>query len=375
MKRPVITLAALLAFTSPVFACKCAPPMPGLNLKTRRAWAEWRFQHAEVVFEGKVERIDPVGWPLKPVPGKTVRNRYGVKVTFSEVRSYRGAPREQYTVETGFGGGDCGYFFKPGESYLVDAYADDSGQLGTGICGGTARLEDSGAALRLLRGEPPAPEDVADLDNESDSAPRNSSAGKICGKVGLPEGVKLKPVSVLIWFADPPNQFPGDNVESGADGSFCFDGSDPGKYLIGAIQPAGSSFRYVSYYPGVLQRAQATAVELESGKGIEHIDFKLVRQPLFSVSGYLRGVPEPQVASIQVVLMSDQPDALHVVEPVALGAHGTFKIRGIPPGHYAAFAMRENDEEESTTFVSSVVELDVLANVDDLKLDFVPAKK
>jgi hypothetical protein len=375
MKRLAVGIVSLLALAVPAFACKCAPPPQDLN--SRRAFAEWRLRNAEIVFEGKVEKIEVQGFPLKPEPGKTVTSKMGIRVSFSAVRSYRGSQREQFMVETGFGAGDCGYLFKTGESYLVHAWAE-SGRLSTSICSGTTELENAGAELRLLRGEPPTPDDLLEFGNQRNAREwRADDSDKICGKVSFPEGVKARSVTVWIFpEGDHPVSLFGDSVESGADGSFCFSWLEPGKYLIGASAdgPRNSGIRYLSYFPGVLQRSRATRIDLKRGAGVARADFALAPQPQFTVSGYLRGVPRSMVDSIQVFLMSDKLDAFSVLEPVPLGPHGTFEIREVPVGHYTAFAVRENDDE-SFTYLSTVTDLDVQGNIGDLKLEFVAERK
>jgi hypothetical protein len=68
--------------------------------------------------------------------------------------SFRGAgtPGGEMTVYTGSGGGDCGYPFLSGESYLV--YAEplkQDGLLHTGICSATAPAAAEAGAVRELR--------------------------------------------------------------------------------------------------------------------------------------------------------------------------------------------------------------------------------
>lgn len=378
MKRFAIAFAFLLASTGLAFACKCASPAPNLNLHTRRAWAEWKWENAQVVFEGKVDHVELTGWPLKPEPGKTIKP-WRVQVSFSNVRLYRGGKRERFIVETGLGGGDCGYPFKAGESYLVDAWKNSSGGLETGICAATTPVESAATALRLLRGEPATPEDLADLANEP--AGRTSAApttkGKICGRVSFPTGVTPAAVTLRVWPAgeDERSILGADEVESKSDGSFCFSGLDPGKYFVGASQTDldEPDSRYLGYYPGVLQRIQAKSIDLKP-RDTARADFMLFRQPLYSVRGYLRGVPEPVVGSIQVMLMPAQFEMSQVVDPVPLGPHGEFELDQVSPGHYTAFAASVGDEDDTMTFLSSVVKLDIHGDVDDLKLEFVPRK-
>ena len=379
MKRLAVVLALLVATSGLAVACKCVSP-PNLDLHTRRAWAEWNWKDARFVFEGKVAHIEITSWPLKPEPGKTVNTAPSALVTFSNVRLYRGSPRKQYVVETGLGGGDCGYPFKAGESYLVDAGEEDgSGRLSTGICYATAPLKSAGAALRLLRGEPATPEDLADLGNESASheAAMATPEGKICGRVSFPAGEKPAGVTLIAWPAaqDARLFWGGDEAESDSNGSFCFSGLDPGEYVIGASQTKldDAISRYLGYYPGVLRRSQAKSIDLKSG-GSERADFSLVRQPLYTVRGYLRGVPESMADSIGVILMPDPFEFFQVPAPASLGPHGDFEVEGVPPGRYTVFADMEADKGDGVTFVSSVAHLDVHGDVVGLKLNFVAPK-
>jgi hypothetical protein len=376
MNKSLIALAFLLASTGLAFACSCAPLPPNLN--TRRAVAAWQLRGEQVVFEGRVEHIELKGWPLQPEPGVTINVHPAYLVTFSNSRLYRGAQRKEFIVQTGLGGGDCGYRFKLGELYLVTAGTDDSGGLETGICSGTQPLENAGAALRLLRGEPPSPEDVRDRASEvidrGNTEPIDYA--KVCGKVSFPAGVRPRPVTVRITPKEDELPLLGDTTDTEPDGAFCFEGVDIGKYFIAAIEtdPVSTHSRFAGYYPGVPGRSQAAPVEVQTERGVVRADFTVVRQPVYSVRGYLRGVPQSLAESLQFMLMADQLDEFHALEPVALGPHGVFELSGVPPGHYMAFAFRQNDEDGRMTCLSSVVEMEIHANVDDLKLEYVPRK-
>ncbi len=374
MNKSLLAVAFLFASAGLAFGCKCAPPPPKLN--SRLALAEWSLQGTQVIFEGTVERVELKGWPLKPSPGATVAVHPVFLVTFANVRLYRGAGRHEFIVTTGIGGGDCGYHFTPGKSYLVAAGTDDSGELETGICSGTEPFEDAATKLRLLRGEPPTPDDVIDRANESGNPQTAEPLGysKVCGKVSFPRGVKPKPVTVRIMTDDDFGLL-GDEIET-EDGSFCFSGVDPGKYFIAAIEsdPASAHSRFAGYYPGVLRRFQAAPVVVKAGHGAVRADFTVARQPLYSVRGYLRGLPPSLAESVQVILMTDRPDQLDALEPVKLGPHGVFELSGVPAGHYKAFAVSQNGENDTMTFLSSVVEMEIQENVDDLKLEYFPGK-
>ena len=68
------------------------------------------------------------------------------------IESFRGTEKvgEVVGVRTGFGGGDCGYRFKIGVRYLIDASRSGDG-FTTGICSLTAPIQDSEVELRSLR--------------------------------------------------------------------------------------------------------------------------------------------------------------------------------------------------------------------------------
>jgi hypothetical protein len=379
VKRSLIAFVLLLLGSAPfALACSCAPPPADLNLNTPRDWAEWRWQSPQIVFEGKVEHIELLGWPLKPQPGKAVRITSGVLVTFSSVRFYRGETREHVQVETGLGGGDCGYPFRVGESYLVDAERDASGRLTTGICDATNLLQSSATALRLLQGEPPLPEDLALIPRGSSSfKSAQPMLGKICGKVSFPPGATPQSVEVRVWptEGDERSFLGADDVESESDGSFCLSGLDPGDYIIGAADtdPGGSAFRYIGYYPGVPQRSHAARIEVKKGASA-HVEFALSQQPLFVVRGSVHGIATSSAASVQVMLAPDQLEVFRVVEPVQLGPDGSFEFAGVPPGRYTVFATMEGDDPDSITFMSSSIDLDIKSNIDNLRLEEVHGK-
>src|SRR5215472_15042818 len=203
IERLHLLIWLLPVFTAYGFACTCAPPPP--DLSTRLAVAQWRINSSKVIFEGTVERIGFKNFPLRLEPGETVSMTASVRVAFSDVHLYRGHAQEPFTVETGFGAtGDCGYRFVKGKSYLVYAWTDDSGTLSTSICSGTVPLDYAGTALRILRGEPPTQQDLADRRSEEgdSSASARSTQPKVCGKVSFPKGVHARQVTVYFWNAN-----------------------------------------------------------------------------------------------------------------------------------------------------------------------------
>jgi hypothetical protein len=383
MTLPIMTLPiriAVLFFAFSVnaaMACKCASPAP--TMATFRAIAEWHVNQTPMIFEGKVDGIKVLGWPIKPVAGETISVIPRLTVTFSAVHLYRGEITADVVIETGLGGGDCGFHFETGESYLVFAWKEENGRLTTNICSGTGLLEDAGTDLRLLRGQAPTAADLTDpRENISKSI---TPIPQVCGKIAAPTAVKLSSIEVVFWRAAQPEALAAIRYETAAthpDGSYCIDSLQPGKYLVGAAEKSKDedepSGRYFSCYPGVLERSQATEVEVPGKGKTVRVDFALLSRPLYSVQGYLRGVPEDSKQPIQIGLLSAVPDRFHAVEPAELGPHGFFEIGDVPPGRYIIFALTESDDGGST-FLSEGVELDVAGNIEGFKLNYVAKNK
>src|SRR5262245_5448430 len=57
----------------------------------------------------------------------------------------------QVEIRTGMGGGDCGYPFERGQSYLVYGYLGPNGERAATICSGTKTLDKAEADLQYLR--------------------------------------------------------------------------------------------------------------------------------------------------------------------------------------------------------------------------------
>jgi hypothetical protein len=165
IRKLSICAGFLLLVTAPsAWACSCAPI--GSNPPCQATW------DVSAVFTGMVtdimgtrpiiaqpengkstagrQRADaPI--PTLTLPQRTVRLQIGEVLT--------GVERELKEIEvlTGFGGGDCGYGFEVGVSYIVYAYKNSDGQLSTGICSRTRPLKDADEDLAYMHAVPTAP--------------------------------------------------------------------------------------------------------------------------------------------------------------------------------------------------------------------------
>jgi hypothetical protein len=104
---------------------------------------------AEAVFTGTVVAVRDTMIGTRAEYGPFSRR----KVTLRVDRAWKGVASQTVVVLTGQGGGDCGFPFERGESYLVYADGGSGEPLATGICGRTAALSHAAADVRAL-GEP-----------------------------------------------------------------------------------------------------------------------------------------------------------------------------------------------------------------------------
>jgi hypothetical protein len=122
-------------------ACQCLSPGPACQTM-------WQ---APTVFAGEVVSIDDVTEPsgIATLPAFPMR-----RVHLRVREAFRGTRADKVDVLTGRGGGDCGYPFSVGASYVVHAYPQPDGTLGTGICEPTKLLSEATADLAYLRAVP-----------------------------------------------------------------------------------------------------------------------------------------------------------------------------------------------------------------------------
>jgi hypothetical protein len=134
-----LALTACLSLTKPAAACTCVGgPAPCQA-----------FFDASAVFIGTVVSIDP-----SPTTQPFAQRRVHLEVS----DAFRGVTTQSVDVETGQGGGDCGYLFTVGERYLVYANVRPGGQtLTTSICTRTKPLSSAQEDVTFARAVATAP--------------------------------------------------------------------------------------------------------------------------------------------------------------------------------------------------------------------------
>jgi hypothetical protein len=129
---------ALMGLVEAANACSCGrEPLPCVA-----------FSGASAVFVGKV---------LDAEQQKEAKNEDGIKsvydvgaIRFEVVESFSGPIGERVVIRSGTGGGDCGYWFKRGEMYLVYAFGKAE-QFSTSICTRTRLVREAEEDLAFLR--------------------------------------------------------------------------------------------------------------------------------------------------------------------------------------------------------------------------------
>ena len=134
IRRFLIWSAVVFALSlSHLLSCSCSPAPPPLKAMAK----------TDAVFTGKVTKLK-TGWIAFGNGGKIPM----VTATVVVGKCIKGHIHGKTTVLTGVGGGDCGYHFFEGESYLFYAMKQQNGQLETSFCSRTQRL--AGAKNEIL---------------------------------------------------------------------------------------------------------------------------------------------------------------------------------------------------------------------------------
>jgi len=324
-----------------------------------------------MIFEGTVEDIDLKSPLLEASAGDVVPASLDeitpvLQVSLSVSQWYRGAQPSRIKVETGLGGGDCGFPFQKGKQYLVYAYKDRSGRFSTGICTATALAEDSQINLAYLRGDSVLPDN-------SRRPPAKSGTG-LCTRIVKTQGTTQEDIDdrVSLFLPGRKSPVPFEELERDDKGNFCATDIVSGDYQLAFTEMEGDSPVSFLYYPGVVDSSQATTIPLRSGHSSPDIVFEIPFQPTFSVTGavIISGGDSHLPAEVNVMLINADGTVLTLVYSQAVAADGTFSFAKVLPGRYWAFAGLDTDSADSgkTKWWTRKTEIMVDGNVSSLSL-------
>lgn len=113
------------------------------------------FGGASAVFVGTVTGVKVKPFPKSVEAARAEPDWTPVVVRLAVLQPFLGAEGSEFEVATGRGGGDCGYTFRKGETYLVYAYGGGAGKPpSTGICTRTRPASEASEDLEFLRNLP-----------------------------------------------------------------------------------------------------------------------------------------------------------------------------------------------------------------------------
>lgn len=308
--RSCLVVVALLAFQSAASACSCFMDASPCS----QTW-----KSGQVVFVGTVKAKTPIQRPF--VVDKHTFMASGFVYRFLVSEGFRGgaAAGQEVEIETGQGGGDCGYPFAVGASYLVYAGQQED-RLQTGICTPTRPAAMAPAITRQLR-----------------ALRDGRAADTLFGTIGVgPRGVSYSDLVDTKPMADVPvRAVAADKAEystkTDQDGVYSFSMLPAGEYTVEIDLPKG-----FSTWQRNLNEVQKFKISENSGAGGCSVD--LFARPDGRISGTVVDSNGKGVAGFISMESVDPKQAETDRVRGGLSASeiqdGSFKLWLIPPGKY-----------------------------------------
>lgn len=299
---PVVPAVFFLLLTAQsAHACSC---MGG------RALCE-EFGSAAAVFVGTVTGVRDAPRPATAQEKKIAEDEWEPRgFRFAVTQSFHGVAGAEVEVWTGRGGGDCGYDFEQGATYLVYAYRmEKSGRLGTGICSRTRPLAGAAEDLEFLRGLARQPNGVtisgAVSRQQRDLEDRVKGGGPLSGASIVVEGGGERR-----------------EVSTDAEGRFSLSGLKAGAYTLKLLLPEELTAWQPERQLKVADRGCAVADFLVRDNG--------------RVSGLATDAEGKAAAGVRLTLVdADNPELERGHGKTAVtDEEGRYAFDGLPPGRY-----------------------------------------
>jgi len=173
---------------------------------------------------------------------------------------------------------------------------------------------------------------------------------------------------ILLFRVGDKSLVPPDEIEPGADGSFCARDLRPSKYVL-VFRDGPDESPELTFYPGVIKPSEATEVEVAPQETVSHLLFKVPSRQTYTVSGRIAAFNKPkQQAEPKVMLLSAADRFLLALGYSAdVAADGAFVLRRVLPGKYWAVATVDSDGK--TKWSTRKIEVNVEEDVTGLSLD------
>jgi hypothetical protein len=398
--RLILLAAVLCTSATPALACQCGSAYRG---KTPWDLAKLEADGTGAIFEGVPVRFDLQWGGLAAKDGELIPSDFPIQnagdwprmiVTFRVQKAYKGNLGPDVEIVTGLGGGDCGAHYETGLTYLVYAASNGSQKLGVSMCspGGWIASSRVAADLRYLRGEHPIPADLRPSrsawtketpdqekqglrEHEDEKKRFESSAGVVCG--GVVQGAAKDNLRGQVSFLSTAGYSPVDHPISqvSVDGSFCSPRLRPGKYYLYFTSFSDRGLTAATFYPGVSERANATAIEAGAGQEQSNLRFTVPPQRMHSVRGFIsiddKSGIGPNDVSVSLVSVDADRQTWYRERVDFSGSLPPPRVRffdfdGVPPGHYVGFA-----SAPTPGWLTKKVDVDVSTHMKFISLELV----
>jgi protocatechuate 3,4-dioxygenase beta subunit len=213
-------------------------------------------------------------------------------------------------------------------------------------------------------------------DSKTDIEVKLTPTGTILGRVTDPDGEPVQGASVEAANA----AYAVASRTTDERGQFRLGGLMPGKYFVRASWNNGSRNRpeirtegtaetntAMTWYPGVLTRAEATRAEVKPGAESTGIEIQLLKTPFVRVSGKVLGMPASRGRDSGFLTVWHEDSGTGA----PLKPDGSFEVWRLSPGRYRLKAEWQSATGQKVQTASAGIEIGT-ANIDNIELRAVP---
>jgi hypothetical protein len=294
-----LVVLGVAGFSRPALACSCVTGAP----LCQRYWT------TDAVFDATVVAIRPLE-PAKPPPGGDLRPVDKI-VTLEVRRSWKGVQPGPLEITTGGEGGMCGFPFRVGGRYLVNAdHGRTDARFHASLCSLTREFDGTGTEADFLA---------------SLAAP--ASGGRAFGSVrtlsvafNQERTRRESATETLVRLLGGAQE----QSTKSSQGRYAFTGLADGKYRVEIVVPDG----YSTY-------AASREIEILGPRACASEDF--VFSPAGRIAGRLVGPDGLALTGVRVEVMppNARPHPAYLsIETSPTDAGGYFEVRNLPPGDY-----------------------------------------